>query len=290
MKAGTGTKPLVSIIVRTQGRRRTLLALALKSLVAQTYDNLEVIVVEDGSDSVEDIVATANEMRSGVFIHQPIERSGRCLAGNAGLAFATGEFLGFLDEDDELYPEHIETLMFAITRTPHFRLAYGRAHKVLCDGLAEDDVSMVSSAPDIGMLPFSRTSLWQQNRFPIQAAVFARTLYEAHGGLDPELELLEDWDLWLRFSANEDFLAVDAYTSLYRMPVRKKDTKEREASHEKWRPIVIAKHHDLYGLHRFEDIETLLRQIVLQLSFRAAAAAAITALFDRIKNFWKQDA
>lgn len=290
MKAGSGTKPLVSIIVRTQGRRRKLLALALNSLAAQTHDNLEVIVVEDGSDSVEDMIAVANGVRSGVFIHRPIERSGRCLAGNAGLAFATGAYLGFLDEDDELYPDHIETLMFAITHTPHFRLAYGRAHKVLCEGLAEDDVSLVSSAPDIGMLPFSRTSLWQQNRFPIQAALFARTLYETHGGLDPELELLEDWDLWLRYSASEDFLAVDAYTSLYRMPARKKDTKEREVSHEKWRPIVIAKHHDLYGLHRFEDIVALPQQVVRQLSFRAAAAAAMTAMFDRIKNFWKQNA
>lgn len=272
----------VSIVVRTLGRRRKLLSKALASIAAQTHAEMEAIVVEDGGAAAADIVADADRARPGTFRHIPIAQSGRCAAGNVGLDGATGAFLGFLDEDDELYPDHAARLVAALDASPTHRCAYARAHREDCDGLENDAPQRVRIIDDETFIPFNRTLLWLRNRLPIQAALFRRGLYEDHGGFDPALELLEDWDLWIRYSALEDFLPVDAVTSLYRAPARLADVKEREAAHLSWREAIIEKHQNLRGDHRLADIARLPDEAVAGLSFRRAAAAAGAAARARV--------
>ncbi|MEO0564830.1 MAG: hypothetical protein AAF125_22175, partial [Chloroflexota bacterium] len=102
------------------------------------------------------------------------------------------------------------------------------------------------------------------------------------GGFDTDLEFLEDWDLWLRFSASDDFLPVRDITSFYRLPSEKSEISLREAEHQNWQNRILTKHKDLVGVHRFEDITTLPDRAVNSLSFRRAASVAFTALLNRI--------
>ena len=289
MPSKSTPKELVSIIVRTQGKRQNLLRAALGSIIAQSYARLEVLVVEDGSSLVKELVNEANEKTSKDLRYFAIERSGRCAAGNIGLACANGAFIGFLDEDDELYPTHVETLHDALTQNESIGLAYGGADKVLSNGLVDDQVEDIESTSHAAFMAFSRTKLWLQNQFPIQRALFRRALYDEYGGFDPNLELLEDWDLWIRFSASQSFLAVDKVTSLYRLPASLADLKLRTAMHESFKSKVIQKHRDLEGLHRFGDISALPDETIGAIPFRRALSLAGSAFLTKIKKLGREN-
>lgn len=102
--------PLVSIIIPSYNRKALLLE-AVQSCRSQTWSNLEVIIVDDGSiDGTADLVA---EQLRGSWRGQNIryvrqQNSGAPAARNAGLALATGDYVQFLDSDDLLFPEKIE--------------------------------------------------------------------------------------------------------------------------------------------------------------------------------------
>ena len=76
--------------------------------------------------------------------------------------------------------------------------------------------------------PFSRVRLLTMNLFPIQAVMFEKTIFEKYGGLDEELDNLEDWEMWQRFSTENAFLYVPKTTSLYRVPAKAENYKERQ--------------------------------------------------------------
>jgi len=103
--------PLVSVIIPTY-RRPGLLRLAVDSVLAQTYPNLEVIVVHDGPDP-----ETAEAMRGidpRVRYHELAVNSGPGAARNAGIDLARGEWIGFLDDDDRWLPHKLQTQIAAL--------------------------------------------------------------------------------------------------------------------------------------------------------------------------------
>ncbi len=267
---------LVSIIVRTQGLRPTLLAEALDTIVQQTYPEVEVLVVEDGANNSANCVRAANLKRPGAFRHISLPKSGRGAAGNVGLSLSKGNLIGFLDDDDGFKSNHISTLVASLGRDLESDLTYGLAIPRYVDRSRNDGV--LEEGETEGDVPFSRTLLWQRNRFPIQAALFRRQLYERHGGFDVALDALEDWDLWLRYSAEKDFVAVPIVTSWYRTFASKKVRIARASEHSSARETVIAKHQNSRGLHRFGDLDALLDRVRGEISFRKAVRIA----FDRV--------
>lgn len=103
-------KPLVSVIVPIYNTE-AYLETCLKSLMHQTYRNLEIILVDDGStDSSRQIAATFAKKDSRIkIIHQ--RNRGQSAARNAGLQKANGEFISFVDSDDEVTPNFIAKLL-----------------------------------------------------------------------------------------------------------------------------------------------------------------------------------
>ena len=107
---------LVSVVIPTH-RRPTLVARAVKSVLAQTYQNFEIIVVNDGSDQqTTDILAKETDPRLRV-VQVPVAR-GHNGARNAGLENATGVWVAFLDDDDEWYPLKLERQLELIAADP----------------------------------------------------------------------------------------------------------------------------------------------------------------------------
>lgn len=98
------TQPLVSIIIPTYNRPE-LLKRAIQSVLTQTYKNIEIIVVDDNSDL--DLNHFREEYSSVSFLTNS-ENRGACYSRNRGFEEANGEYVNFLDDDDELYPEKIE--------------------------------------------------------------------------------------------------------------------------------------------------------------------------------------
>ncbi len=234
------TSPLVSIIIRTCGKP-SVLNNALQSVKKQTYTNIEVILVEDGENISEHFIQEQYpDLR--IRYHATKVNQGRSAAGNIGLSMAEGKYCNFLDEDDILLSTHVETLV-NILETAEFKAAYTVAE--------ENQIVIKSSSPYRFAVkrkliryrfPFNRLLLCYMNLFPIQSVMFERTLYEEYGGFDEGLDVLEDWDLWLRFALNYSFQFVDKVTSVYYTPYKNKkklcrDLALREAEH-----MVMEKH------------------------------------------------
>jgi GT2 family glycosyltransferase len=261
--------PLVSILVRTNGRPEWLRQ-ALVSCANQTYPNLEVVVVEDGppaSRSAIDELAPRLDVR----YHSTGVHVGRARAGNIALAHARGEWLNFLDDDDLLFADHVEVLVDA-ARAAGTRGAYGYAWETATRVIdrARALFEEVDIAPRYRQ-PFDRGRLWRQNFLPIQSVLFHRSLWERLGGFEEDMDQLEDWNLWTRYCAHEDFVAVAKTTSKYRVPAERRAAAGRQSRLDAAYANAVA------------------RQAAIRLALTPRARAALdeaVARFDREESNW----
>jgi glycosyltransferase involved in cell wall biosynthesis len=167
-----------------------LLQRALRSALSQQDVEVEAIVVDDGS-SRRPPAEVRSLLQEGVFVRQK-ERRGVSSARNAGIARASSEWVGFLDDDDLWAPARLTTLLNE-ARNRNADFAYSSAI------LVDDDLRpfKLQVAPDPSLLP---QRLLQRNEIPGGgSAVLARTrVVRECGGFDEGLSYLADWDLWLR--------------------------------------------------------------------------------------------
>jgi GT2 family glycosyltransferase len=244
------TAPLVSIITRTYRGRGVFLAQAMQSVFNQTYSNIEWLVVEDGGATqqalVMELAASAPIGCRVQFI--ACEKLGRSGAGNKALAATTGRFVMFLDDDDLLFADHVETLMTVLQRDPMLSAAYALAFEVLTDIQADYTAYRETSfyTPDIFKQAWDYEVLVDHNFIPIQAILFKRELYEERGGFDVSLDQLEDWNLWMRYGYGKQFAYVPKTTSLFRSPA---DFETRSSRH--------ALLHDAYNLAKNKAVASL---------------------------------
>ena len=217
---------LVSIIVRTCGRPDVLRE-TMQSLRLQTYQNIEIVVVEDGPE-------TSGKMLKREFSDLNViykatgEKVGRSKAGNIAMEMAHGKYLNFLDDDDLFYADHVEVLLASIEkRTERAVYAFG----------FETPVEVFSKSPysykihhylGIHKQKFDRMLLCHHNYIPIQCILFEKSLFQEYGGLDESLDALEDWDLWVRYSMHTDFACVEKTTSLYKVPFQRQEEEIRQ--------------------------------------------------------------
>ncbi|MGZ5026136.1 MAG: PIG-L family deacetylase [Methylobacter sp.] len=223
--------PLVSVIIRSMDRS-TLLE-TLDSVALQTYSNIEVVVVnakgEEHSKLSEwcghfplQIVATGDALR-------------RSRAGNMGLNNARGDYLIFLDDDDTFAPNHIAGLVQALHQHPQAKVVYAGIR-------AEDNDGHLLS---IFNEPYDHRKLLISNFIPIHALLFSRDLAEKNAvRFDENMDIYEDWDLWLQLSRHTTFLHINQISAVYNAQgnsgvglVTDKDVQQqgREQLFDKWR-------------------------------------------------------
>lgn len=220
--------PLVSILVRTCGRPN-ILRETLMSLRNQTYKNLEIVIVEDG-ENVSENMLKKEFSDLNIKYEATGNKKGRCIVGNRAMQLSTGKYLNFLDDDDLFFADHVETLVRALEQNKDYKIAYTSSF--------ESKIEVLSKEPDYKYIeheknlvhnrPFSRVRMLTMNAFPIQAVMFERSIYEKYGGLDEELDNLEDWEMWTRYALKNKYLFVQKTTSLYRVPAKQENYDERQ--------------------------------------------------------------
>ncbi|MCP4107454.1 MAG: glycosyltransferase family 2 protein [Desulfobacteraceae bacterium] len=209
--------PLVSILVRTCNRKDWLRE-TLLSVKHQTYPNIEVIVVEDGPPLSEKMVLEEFMPIMNLQYHATHVKVGRSKAGNVALGMANGEWMNFLDDDDILFADHTEVLIQAALEH-NVQGVYGLAWETGTRVISENPLKYEELFYIIRhRREFSRVALWHYNYIPIQSVMFNRNLYEEHGGLAEDMDQLEDWNLWTRYTLNTDFILIEKCTSKYRVP------------------------------------------------------------------------
>ncbi len=190
---------MISTIVPTFDRA-ALLRRALSSVQSQSLRSDEVIVVDDGSsDGTRELVAS--EFPTVRYLFQ--DNLGVSAARNRGARAAAGEWLAFLDSDDEWLPPKLERQLQALAAEPEARICH-------TDEIWIRDGRRVNQGRR-----HAKPSGWVFRRcLPLcaispSAVVIHRSLFEALGGFDETLPACEDYDLWLRLSAGHPVLLVD---------------------------------------------------------------------------------
>src|SRR5919199_5480676 len=107
--------PLISVVIPAYNSEKTIQE-TIKSVLKQSFKNLELIVIDDGSkDSTFDIVSSFSDSRLRVFSYL---NAGVSASRNRGLAKAAGEFISFLDADDLWTPDKLEAQLKALEANP----------------------------------------------------------------------------------------------------------------------------------------------------------------------------
>lgn len=197
-------EPLVSIIIPTFNRK-AFVADAIKSCLAQTYRNCEIIVIDDGSsDGTGQSLKERFEQRIR-YIYQ--ENQGPGIARNRGIAAANGQFIHFLDADDQLHVEKIALGLKAFREYPDVSVIYTHYQQVASDG-----VTPVETGPFEGYTDDVYCELLRQTgcRILTSSSMFRSAALRAVGGFadDVEFRSAEDWDLFLRLALRYRFHGI----------------------------------------------------------------------------------
>lgn len=193
---------LVSVLVRSMDR--PTLERALNSVAAQTWPNVEIVVVAACGHSHRALPSEHRGRPLRLVFGDEDRRLPRPEAANVALDAARGAWLNFLDDDDEFLPHHLETLMTA-TRPQGERVVYSRTRVV-------DDQGRV-----LGHCGFAgfHAQFYYQSRSTTTGTLFQRSLVSDGARFDPAFDLLEDHDFFVNLATRTPFRFVDEATNIW---------------------------------------------------------------------------
>lgn len=233
--------PTVTVIIPTYNRGY-IIRRALHSVLNQTYRNLEVIVVDDGStDDSELIVRSFGDARVRYIRHEM--KQGAPAARNTGIKAAQTEFIAFQDSDDEWLCEKLEKQMAIFQRA-------GNEVGVVYTGFLRIEGNRVAYFPPKNIKKSGNIleSLLNGNFVTTQGVVVRRECLITAGLFDEQLPRLQDWDLFLRLAKHYEFICIDE-PLLVTFHSTVSITGNNNLLPIAWK-IIIEKHRDLFMARR----------------------------------------
>jgi glycosyltransferase involved in cell wall biosynthesis len=192
--------PLVSVIIPTYNRAH-LVTKSIDSVQRQTFKDYEIIVVDDGgNDNTSELL----QLRYGkriVYIRKH-RNQGLSAARNTGVGAARGEYIAFLDDDDQWLPEKLEMQLALMQKNPSLGLAYCNAH------LVNESNELIKEVQG-SKRGYIYDDMLASNHFGISSVLLRKKVFLETGYYDESLSALEDWDLWIRVSKFYDVDFVD---------------------------------------------------------------------------------
>jgi glycosyltransferase involved in cell wall biosynthesis len=191
--------PQVSVIIPTCNRAG-LLPTAIGSVLAQSYSNFEVVVVDDASDDpVDNIVNAFGDGRIRCIQHE--RRRGAAAARNTGIRNSDGEFIAFLDDDDEWRRDKLARQLSVLSHSDSAIGGVYTGYEVI-----ERDTGRILSR----MLPEHRGNLSSELLGgncvgPSSSMLLRRTCFDSVGMFDESLSAFQEYDLWIRLSSDYQF-------------------------------------------------------------------------------------
>jgi glycosyltransferase involved in cell wall biosynthesis len=162
---------------------------AVASILGQTYPELELVVVDDGST---DATAAIVRAHAGAIRLVQQENAGVAAARNTGIAHAEGELIAFCDADDFLFPKHVEALVALWEREGG--IATANSYWLFPGGIDASRVRYKGAFPSPDR---QRRAILEQN-FVSTMSVFPKRLVDVVGPFAPDLARAEDWHFWMR--------------------------------------------------------------------------------------------
>ena len=212
----------VSIITRTMDRPQ-LLGRTLDSLLAQTYQDWEVIIVNGGTAEGLEISVGPRRERLGARLKiAPFQNPHPGMRGvpiNYGISQSQGELITVLDDDDTWEPDFLETMVRTLDK-----VTVPGVGGVVCqtrmveESSVDEGLKLIKDWPlnaDLYNITLARLAV--VNAFCIHAFLYRRSAFDAVGGYAEDLPVLEDWDYNLRFISKWDVVVVPRILTHYHL-------------------------------------------------------------------------
>ena len=202
-------QPTFSVIIPVYNHVRYV-AETIRSVIGQTRDDWELIVVDDGStdgsaEIIDDLECTDDRITC---IHQ--SNAGPASARNAALARSRCEWLAYIDSDDVWYPETLQRYGDYIAAHPHVQFIHGFRHRLNSDGSIDELPGEFQDRPTGTAELFGRMYLSHL------CVCYRRSLLDEAGPYDEGLRSCEDYELYLRISMHCRFEPLGLPTGLRR--------------------------------------------------------------------------
>lgn len=199
-------RPLVSVIIPTYNRLLELCE-CVESLARQTYQHMEILIVNDNGEPISTIQRLYPELDIHIIDH--LENRKHVHARNSALRIAKGDYVLLCDDDDMLLPMHLETMLREIEGVD----------------LVYSDVEIVSyvyertrRVPSVRRL-FAYNSSYEQMRsfstFVASGCLYRRKIHDTIGLFDPDVLNYWDWDFYLRVAKKFSCKRVPIASVLY---------------------------------------------------------------------------
>jgi len=201
--------PMVSVIVPTYNRPYMLVT-TIRSILNQTFQDFEVIIVNDAGQDVRSVIQSFNSPRLVYLSHAT--NKGLAAARNTGIRAARGKYIAYLDDDDIYYPQHLEVLVSFLEKND-CKVAYTDAYRAtqqLLDGRYQTVARECLYSFD-----FDYDRILWQNFVPVLCFMHEKVCLEQAGMFDETLFRHEDWDLWIRMSRIYQFAHLPRVTCEY---------------------------------------------------------------------------
>jgi glycosyltransferase involved in cell wall biosynthesis len=177
---------------------------AVKSVLSQTYKNVEVIIVDDCSD--DDTLNIVKQCFSGLKYIKNKKNVGLSAARNIGIENSSGEYISFLDDDDELLPDKIKLQMDVFFKDSSIDVVYCGCEKKYAH-------SSFCVRPELRGYIFPKVLKACPNA--VHTLLVRRNCFDVIGFFDESLARLEDYDMWVRLSKKFKFDFVDKTLVVY---------------------------------------------------------------------------
>lgn len=239
------TKPLVSVVIPCFNHEKYVQK-AIQSVLQQSYSNIELIVIDDGSsDGSVGVVKKISHKHGFAFITQ--ENRGICKTLNRAIHdFSKGVYIALLASDDYWHPEKIKKQIELLEKNIHSEFCFTQAAEFE-DTQSEEFIRIFPQKPLSGRV---LNQVFLRQHVPAGSMLFSRNLYDAVGGFDENL-LEEDWDFVIRCASKTHFSVIPEPLFHYRSHATNimKLRKRNEIFHQK--ALLLTKNYNLVKPYRW---------------------------------------
>ena len=212
--------PKVTLLMSTYNRPDYLKE-AITSVLGQSMDNWELILMNDGGVDVGPIVEEFRDQRIK-YLNDAVNR-GKAFRMNQGLNLAKGEYIAYLDDDDRFYPNHFQALSSALDQGPQYGAAYSDLY---CVQFIKDEASgkryPVNKFIQVSR-DYNRDMMFHFNHTLHVSLMHRKDLALKAGGYDANVTVLIDWNITRKLSFYTDFKYVPDVTGEYYIPITNSD-------------------------------------------------------------------
>lgn len=185
-----GYNPRITIVIPVYNPPLRFLKIAIRSVLKQNYSNWELCIIDDGSTrpEIRNFLSSIHDVRMKVILSE--KNRGISFSTNVAVASASGEFIAFLDHDDELTSDALFKIIELLNQKPDLDVIYSDQDKINTWGIRSEPFYKPDWSPE-----YFRSVMYVGH-----LCVIRRSVFEKVGGLDASFDGIQDYELLLRIS------------------------------------------------------------------------------------------